>query len=305
MKGIVLAGGSGTRLYPITKGVSKQLLPIYDKPMVYYPISVLMLAGIRDILIISTPYDLSGFKRLLGDGSDYGVRFEYAEQPSPDGLAQAFIIGEKFIGDDCACLVLGDNIFYGNEFISLLRRAVKEAEGNKKASVFGYWVSDPERYGVAEFDRQGNCLSIEEKPQKPKSNYAVVGLYFYPNKVVDVAKHIKPSARGELEITTVNQEFLKNGELKVQVLGRGFAWLDTGTHDSLADASNFVETIEKRQGLKIACLEGIAYRNGWITEEKMRELAKPMLKNQYGQYLLRVIDEMKEEITSDSFRENK
>ena len=305
MKGIVLAGGSGTRLYPITKGVSKQLLPIYDKPMVYYPISALMLAGIRDILIISTPYDLSGFKRLLGDGSDYGVHFEYAEQPTPDGLAQAFIIGEKFIGDDCACLVLGDNIFYGNEFISLLRRAVKEAEENQKASVFGYWVSDPERYGVAEFDRQGNCLSIEEKPQKPKSNYAVLGLYFYPNKVVDVAKHIKPSARGELEITTVNQEFLKDGELKVQVLGRGFAWLDTGTHDSLADASNFVETIEKRQGLKIACLEGIAYRNGWITDDKMKELAKPMLKNQYGQYLLRVIDEMKEEITSDSFRENK
>lgn len=303
MKGIVLAGGSGTRLYPITKGVSKQLLPIYDKPMVYYPISALMLAGIRDILIISTPYDLPGFKRLLGDGADYGVNFEYAEQPSPDGLAQAFIIGEKFIGNDCACLVLGDNIFYGNEFISLLRRAVKEAEENHKASVFGYWVSDPERYGVAEFDRQGNCLSIEEKPAKPKSNYAVVGLYFYPNKVVEVAKNIKPSARGELEITTVNQEFLKDGELKVQVLGRGFAWLDTGTHDSLADASNFVETIEKRQGLKIACLEGIAYRNGWITEEKMREVAKPMLKNQYGQYLLRVIDEMKEEITSDSFRE--
>lgn len=303
MKGIVLAGGSGTRLYPITKGVSKQLLPIYDKPMVYYPISALMLASIRDILIISTPYDLPGFKRLLGDGSDYGVHFEYAEQPSPDGLAQAFIIGEKFIGYDSACLVLGDNIFYGNEFISLLRRAVKEAEENQKASVFGYWVSDPERYGVAEFDRQGNCLSIEEKPQKPKSNYAVVGLYFYPNKVVEVAKKIKPSARGELEITTVNQEFLKDGELKVQVLGRGFAWLDTGTHDSLADASNFVETIERRQGLKIACLEGIAYRNGWITEDKMRELAKPMLKNQYGQYLLRVIDEMKEEITSDSFRE--
>ena len=273
--------------------------------MVYYPISVLMLAGIRDILIISTPYDLPGFKRLLGDGSDYGVHFEYAEQPSPDGLAQAFIIGEKFIGDDCACLVLGDNIFYGNEFISLLRKAVKEAEENNKASVFGYWVSDPERYGVAEFDRQGNCLSIEEKPKIPKSNYAVVGLYFYPNKVVDVAKNIKPSARGELEITTVNQEFLKDGELKVQVLGRGFAWLDTGTHDSLADASNFVEVIEKRQGLKIACLEGIAYRNGWITEERMREIAQPMLKNQYGQYLLKVIDEMKEEITSDSFRENK
>jgi glucose-1-phosphate thymidylyltransferase len=305
MKGIVLAGGSGTRLYPITKGVSKQLLPIYDKPMVYYPISALMLAGIRDILIISTPYDLPGFKRLLGDGSDYGVHFEYAEQPSPDGLAQAFIIGEKFIGDDCACLVLGDNIFYGNEFISLLRKAVQEAEVNKKASVFGYWVSDPERYGVAEFDKEGNCLSIEEKPKEPKSNYAVVGLYFYPNKVVDVAKHIKPSARGELEITTVNQEFLKDEELKVQVLGRGFALLDTGTHDSLADASNFVEVIEKRQGLKIACLEGIAYRNGWISEEKMRELAQPMLKNQYGQYLLKVIDEVKEEINSDSFRECK
>ena len=302
MKGIVLAGGSGTRLYPITKGVSKQLLPIFDKPMVYYPISALMLAGIRDILIISTPYDLPGFKRLLGDGSDYGVHFEYAEQPSPDGLAQAFIIGEKFIGNDSACLVLGDNISYGNEFISLLCKAVKEAEENSKASVFGYWVSDPERYGVAEFDRQGNCLSIEEKPKNPKSNYAVVGLYFYPNKVVDVVKHIKPSARGELEITTVNQEFLKDGELKVQVLGRGFAWLDTGTHDSLADASNFVEVIEKRQGLKIACLEGIAYRNGWITEERMREIAKPMLRNQYGQYLLKVIDEMKEEITSDSFR---
>lgn len=305
MKGIVLAGGSGTRLYPITKGVSKQLLPIYDKPMVYYPISALMLAGIREILIISTPYDLFGFKRLLGDGSDFGVHFEYAEQPSPDGLAQAFIIGEKFIGDDCACLVLGDNIFYGNEFISLLRKAVKEAEENNKASVFGYWVSDPERYGVAEIDRQGNCLSIEEKPKNPKSNYAVVGLYFYPNKVVDVAKRIKPSARGELEITTVNQEFLKDGELKVQVLGRGFAWLDTGTHDSLADASIFVEVIEKRQGLKIACLEGIAYRNGWITEERMREIAQPMLKNQYGQYLLKVIDEMKEEINSDSFRECK
>lgn len=302
MKGIVLAGGSGTRLYPITKGVSKQLLPIYDKPMVYYPISALMLAGIREILIISTPYDLPGFKRLLGDGSDYGVHFEFAEQPSPDGLAQAFIIGEKFIGDDCACLVLGDNIFYGNEFISLLRKAVNEAEENNKASVFGYWVSDPERYGVAEFDKQGNCLSIEEKPKSPKSNYAVVGLYFYPNKVVEVANHIKPSARGELEITTVNQEFLKAGELKVQVLGRGFAWLDTGTHDSLADASNFVEVIEKRQGLKIACLEGIAYRNGWISEERMREIAKPMIKNQYGQYLLKVIDEMKEEINSESFR---
>lgn len=305
MKGIVLAGGSGTRLYPITKGVSKQLLPIYDKPMIYYPISALMLADIRDILIITTPYDLQGFKRLLGDGSDYGVNFEYAEQPSPDGLAQAFIIGEKFIGEDSVCLVLGDNIFYGNEFISLLRKAVKEAEENKKASVFGYWVSDPERYGVAEFDRQGNCLSIEEKPQKPKSNYAVVGLYFYPNKVIEVAKNIKPSARGELEITAVNKEFLKNGDLKVQVLGRGFAWLDTGTHDSLADASNFVEVIEKRQGLKVACLEGIAYRKGWISEEKMRELANPMLKNQYGQYLIRVIDEKKEKIDSDSFREDK
>ena len=303
MKGIVLAGGSGTRLYPITKGISKQLIPIYDKPMVYYPISVLMLAGIREILIISTPYDLPGFKRLLGDGSDYGVHFEYAEQPSPDGLAQAFIIGEKFIGDDCACLVLGDNIFYGAGFTSLLRYAVKDAEENKKATVFGSWVSDPERYGVAEFDRQGNCLSIEEKPKQPKSNYAVVGLYFYPNKVVEVAKHIKPSARGELEITTVNQEFLKDGELKVQVFGRGFAWLDTGTHDSLSEASTFVEVIEKRQGLKIACLEGIAYRNGWITEEKMRELAQPMLKNQYGQYLLKVIEEKKAEIDSDSFRD--
>ena len=301
MKGIVLAGGSGTRLYPITKGVSKQLLPIYDKPMVYYPISVLMLAGIRDILIISTPYDLPGFKRLLGDGSDYGVNFQYAEQPSPDGLAQAFIIGEKFIGDDSACLVLGDNIFYGAGFTKLLKSAVNDAEQNGKATVFGYWVSDPERYGVAEFDRQGNCLSIEEKPANPKSNYAVVGLYFYPNKVVDVAKHIKPSARGELEITTVNQEFLKDGELKVQVFGRGFAWLDTGTHDSLAEASTFVEVIEKRQGLKVACLEGIAYRNGWISEERMREIAQPMLKNQYGQYLLKVIDEMKEEINSNTF----
>ena len=302
MKGIVLAGGSGTRLYPITKGVSKQLLPIYDKPMVYYPISALMLAGIRDILIISTPYDLSGFKRLLGDGSDYGVHFEYAEQPSPDGLAQAFIIGEKFIGNDSACLVLGDNIFYGSGFTGLLRKAVKDAEENQKATVFGYWVSDPERYGVAEFDKQGNCLSIEEKPKEPKSNYAVVGLYFYPNKVVDVAKHIKPSARGELEITTVNQEFLKDGDLKVQVFGRGFAWLDTGTHDSLAEASTFVEVIEKRQGLKVACLEGIAYRNGWISEERMREIAQPMLKNQYGQYLLKVIDEMREETNSNFFR---
>ena len=302
MKGIVLAGGSGTRLYPITKGISKQLIPIFDKPMIYYPISVLMLAGIREILIISTPFDLPSFKRLLGDGSDYGCRFEYAEQPSPDGLAQAFIIGEKFIGDDSACLVLGDNIFYGAGFTKLLKSAVNNAEQNGKATVFGYWVSDPERYGVAEFDKQGNCLSIEEKPKEPKSNYAVVGLYFYPNKVVDVAKHIKPSARGELEITTVNQEFLKDGELKVQVFGRGFAWLDTGTHDSLAEASTFVEVIEKRQGLKVACLEGIAYRNGWISEEKMRELAKPMLKNQYGQYLLKVIDEMKEEINSNTLQ---
>jgi glucose-1-phosphate thymidylyltransferase len=302
MKGIVLAGGFGTRLFPITKGVSKQLLPIYDKPMVYYPISALMLAGIRDILVISTPYDLPGFKRLLGDGSDYGVHFEYAEQPSPDGLAQAFIIGEKFIGDDSVCLVLGDNIFHGAGFTYLLKKAVIDAEVNANATVFGYWVHDPERYGVVEFDKQGNCLSIEEKPKEPKSNYAVVGLYFYPNKVVNVANNIKPSERGELEITTVNQVFLKDGELKVQTLGRGFAWLDTGTHDSLSEASTFVEVIEKRQGLKIACLEGIAFRNGWITEEKMRELAKPMVKNQYGQYLLRVIDELKEHMNSDTFR---
>lgn len=292
MKGIVLAGGSGTRLYPITKGTSKQLLPIFDKPMVYYPISVLMLAGIRDILIISTPYDLPGFKRLLGDGSDYGVHFEYAEQPSPDGLAQAFIIGEKFIGSDSVCLVLGDNIFHGNGFTAMLQEAVRTAEEENKATVFGYWVSDPERYGVAAFDAKGNCLSIEEKPEKPKSNYAVVGLYFYPNKVVDVAKHIKPSSRGELEITTVNQRFLDDKELKVQTLGRGFAWLDTGTHDSLSEASTYIEVIEKRQGLKVACLEGIAYRKGWIDSEKMRELAKPMLKNPYGQYLLKVIEEV-------------
>ena len=290
MKGIVLAGGSGTRLYPITKGVSKQLLPIYDKPMVYYPVSALMLAGIRDILIISTPQDLPGFKRLLGDGSDYGVHFEYAEQPSPDGLAQAFIIGADFIGDDAACLVLGDNIFHGAGFTTLLRQAVKDAEENSKATVFGYWVGDPERYGVAEFDAEGNCLSIEEKPKAPKSNYAVVGLYFYPNKVVKVAKEIKPSARGELEITSVNQEFLKAGELKVQVFSRGFAWLDTGTHDSLAEASIFVETLEKRTGLKIACLEDIAFVNGWISAERLREIAAPMAKNQYGQYLLRLAD---------------
>lgn len=288
MKGIVLAGGSGTRLYPITKGVSKQLLPIYDKPMVYYPISVLMQAGIRDILIISTPYDLPGFKRLLGDGSDYGVNFEYAEQPSPDGLAQAFIIGEKFIGDDAVCLVLGDNIFHGVGFDIMLEEAVRTAEDEGKATVFGYFVSDPERYGVAEFDAEGNCLSIEEKPAKPKSNYAVVGLYFYPNKVVNVAKSIKPSARGELEITTVNQQFLSDSELKVQTLSRGFAWLDTGTHDSLSEASTFVEVIEKRQGLKIACLEEIALMKGWIGAERLVELAQPMIKNQYGQYLLKV-----------------
>ena len=292
MKGIVLAGGSGTRLYPITKGVSKQLLPIYDKPMVYYPISALMLAGIRDILIISTPDDLPGFKRLLGDGSDFGVQFEYAVQPSPDGLAQAFIIGEDFIGDDAVCLVLGDNIFHGVGFSKILCQAVVDAEQNDKATVFGYWVDDPERYGVAEFDNDGNCLSIEEKPEHPKSNYAVVGLYFYPNKVVEVAKNIKPSARGELEITSVNKQFLDDKQLRVSTLGRGFAWLDTGTHDSLAEASIFVEVIEKRQGLKIACLEGIAYRKGWITKDKMRSLAQPMVKNQYGRYLLKVISEL-------------
>lgn len=292
MKGIVLAGGSGTRLYPITKGISKQLLPIYDKPMVYYPISVLMQAGIRDILIISTPYDLPGFRRLLGDGSDYGVRFEYAEQPSPDGLAQAFTIGKDFIGDDCVCLVLGDNIFHGAGFANILNEAVVATEYEKKATVFGYWVNDPERYGVAEFDRNGNCLSIEEKPVRPKSNYAVVGLYFYPNEVVKIASQIQPSARGEYEITTVNQVFLEMKKLKVRTLERGFAWLDTGTHDSLSDASIYIETIEKRQGLKIACLEGIAYRKGWISKERLIELAKPMLKNQYGQYLLRVVDEI-------------
>jgi glucose-1-phosphate thymidylyltransferase len=289
MKGIVLAGGSGTRLFPITKGVSKQMLPIYDKPMVYYPISVLMLAGIREILIISTPEDLPGFRRLLGDGSDYGVEFTYAEQPSPDGLAQAFIIGEKFIGTDSACLVLGDNIFYGQNFTSMLEQSLKDAEKNNMATVFGYYVNDPERYGVAEFDKDGKVLSIEEKPKEPKSNYAVVGLYFYPNKVVEVAKNIKPSTRGELEITTVNQEFLKDKELKVQLLGRGFAWLDTGTHDSLSEASNFIEVIEKRQGLKIACLEEIAFTKGWINKEKLQELAKPMIKNQYGQYLLGLV----------------
>ena len=292
MKGIVLAGGSGTRLYPITKGVSKQLLPIFDKPMIYYPISVLMLAGIREILIISTPYDLPGFQRLLGDGSDFGVQFEYAEQPSPDGLAQAFIIGEKFIGGDSVCLILGDNIFHGNGFSAMLKEAVRIADEKQEATVFGYWVNDPERYGVAEFDKGGKCLSIEEKPKVPKSNYAVVGLYFYPNKVVEVAKNIKPSARGELEITTVNQYFLKKEQLKVQTLGRGFAWLDTGTHDSLSEASTFIEVIEKRQGLKKACLEGIALRQGWINSDKMKKLAQPMLKNQYGQYLLKVIDEL-------------
>ena len=294
MKGIVLAGGSGTRLYPITKGVSKQLLPIFDKPMIYYPISVLMLAGIREILIISTPYDLPGFKRLLGDGSDFGVHFEYAEQPSPDGLAQAFLIGEQFIGNDAVCLILGDNIFHGSGFSHILKEAVKAAEVDNEATIFGYWVSDPERYGVAEFDTNGNCLSIEEKPQHPRSNYAVVGLYFYPNKVVHVAESIKPSARGELEITSVNQWFLNDGELKVKTLGRGFAWLDTGTHDSLSEASTFIEVIEKRQGLKIACLEDIAYRKGWITAERLSKIAQPMLKNQYGQYLLKVIDELKE-----------
>ena len=293
MKGIVLAGGSGTRLYPITKGISKQLMPIYDKPMVYYPISVLMLAGIREILIISTPYDLLGFKRLLGDGSDYGVEFTYAEQPSPDGLAQAFTIGKDFIGNDSACLVLGDNIFQGAGFTKMLKEAVRTAEEEQKATVFGYWVNDPERYGVAEFDKDGNCLSIEEKPAQPKSNYAVVGLYFYPNKVVKVASEIQPSARGEYEITTVNQKFLKDGELKVQTLGRGFAWLDTGTHDSLSEASTYIEVLEKRQGLKVACLEGIAYRQGWITADRLRQLAQPMLKNQYGQYLLKVIDDVK------------
>lgn len=291
MKGIVLAGGSGTRLYPITKGVSKQMLPVFDKPMIYYPISVLMLAGIREILIISTPYDLPGFQRLLGDGSDFGVRFEYAEQPSPDGLAQAFIIGKEFIGNDSVCLVLGDNIFHGSGFTRMLKQAVLQAEQENKATVFGYRVNDPERYGVAEFDANGNCLSIEEKPKHPKSNYAVVGLYFYPNSVVDIAHQIKPSERGELEITTVNQEYLKQKALKVQTLGRGFAWLDTGTHDSLSEASTFIEVIEKRQGLKVACLEGIAFRQGWITADKMRELAQPMIKNQYGQYLLRIIED--------------
>jgi glucose-1-phosphate thymidylyltransferase len=294
MKGIVLAGGSGTRLYPITKGVSKQLLPVFDKPMIYYPVSVLMLAGIRDILVISTPVDLPAFKRLLGDGSDYGVHFEYAEQPSPDGLAQAFTIGREFIGNDSVCLVLGDNIFQGNGFTAKLKEAVRAAEEDSKATVFGYWVDDPERYGVAEFDSEGRCISIEEKPEHPRSNYAVVGLYFYPNRVVNIASKIQPSARGEYEITTVNQCFLRDGQLLVQPLGRGFAWLDTGTHDSLSEASIYIEVLEKRQGLKIACLEDIAYRQGWISEQRMRELAEPMLKNQYGQYLLKVIDELKE-----------
>lgn len=292
MKGIVLAGGSGTRLYPITKGISKQLIPIFDKPMIYYPLSVLMLAGIRDILVISTPTDLPNFRRLLGDGSDYGIRLQYAEQPSPDGLAQAFIIGEEFVGDDSVCLVLGDNIFYGAGLGAMLKEGVRTAEEDGKATIFSYWVSDPERYGVAEFDDEGNCLSIEEKPQHPKSNYAITGLYFFPNRVVDIAKHIKPSARGELEITTVNQQFLAEGKVKVQLMGRGFAWLDTGTHDSLAEASTFIEVIEKRTGLKVACLEGIAFRKGWITADKLRQVAQPMLKNEYGQYLLRVIDEV-------------
>ena len=290
MKGIVLAGGSGTRLYPITKGISKQLIPIFDKPMIYYPLSTLMLAGIRDILIISTPYDLPGFKRLLGDGSDFGISLQYAEQPSPDGLAQAFIIGEQFIGDDCVCMVLGDNIFQGVGFTSMLKESVRAAEEDGKSTVFGYWVNDPERYGVAEFDADGNCLSIEEKPKQPKSNYAVVGLYFYPNSVVEIAKHIKPSARGELEITTVNQEYLRQGNLKVQTLQRGFAWLDTGTHDSLSEASTFIEVIEKRQGLKIACLEEIAFKRGWINADKLREVAQPMAKNDYGRFLLSLID---------------